>query len=123
MAGTGYTSRYTGEDIDKAIGAYLNGSTRTTVVITATSAIWKTNSSTAFSAKYYAEITLTGTYNVGNYPDIFIVDSSGVKIIPDVDYSAKNGTFKVYSNTMVDGVVVVIGSKQIQEQTTEQTAT
>ena len=123
MAGTGYTSRYTGAEIDQAIAAYWNGDTRTTVVIniTATSEIWKPNSSTAFSAKYYADIAASGSLNVGNYPDIFIVDSSGVKIIPDVDYSAKNGTFKVYSNTMVAGVVVIIGSKQIQEQTTEQT--
>ena len=119
MAGTGFTSQYTGEKIEQAIAAYWNGDTRTTVVIniTATSAIWKTNSSSAFSAKYYADIVLSGSFNVGNYPDIFIVDNNGVKIIPDVDYSAKNGTFKVYSNTMVAGVVVIIGSKQIQEPT------
>ena len=121
MAGTGYTSRFIGEDIDKAIAAYLNGNTRTTVVVnvSATETSWKTNLSTSsFSAKYYTEITLIGTYSVGNYPDIFIVDSSGAKIIPDVDYSAKNGTFKVYSNTMVNGVVVINGTKTTLEKTT-----
>ena len=114
MAGTGFTSQYTGAQIEQAIGAYLNGDTRTTVVIniTATSTSWKTNPLTSsFPAKYYTEIATSGSFYVGNYPDIFIVDSSGAKIIPDVDYSAKNGIFKVYSNTMVTGVVVINGTK------------
>ena len=106
-----YTSRYTGSQIDTAVGAYLNGNTKTTVTVSVsgTAQYWKT--STGSSAKYYTEITTSGSFYVGIYPDIFIVDSSGVKIIPDVDYSAKNGTFKVYSNTMVDGVVVINGMK------------
>lgn len=118
--GTGFTSQYIGADIDKAIGAYLTGNTKTTVIInvTATSTYWITNSSTG--PKYYMEIALTDAYDVGNYPDIFIVDNSGVKIIPDVDYSnvAANKTFKVYSNTMVNGVVVVNGTKTTLEKTT-----
>ena len=121
MAEGDFVSQYTGAQIEQAISAYLNGNTKTTVVVnvSATATSWKTNPSTSsFSAKYYTEITLTGTYNVGNYPDIFIVDSSGVKIIPDVDYSAKNGTFKVYSNTMVAGVVVINGTKTTLEKTT-----
>ena len=109
-----YTSRYTGSEIDTAIGAYLNGNTKTTVIVNVSD--WKT--STGPSAKYYAEIALTGDYNVGNYPDIFIVDSNGVKVIPDVDYSARNGTFKVYSNAMVAGVIVINGAKTIMEKTT-----
>lgn len=106
-----YTSRYTGSEIEQAIGAYLNGNTKTTVTVnvSATTQYWKT--STGSSAKYYTEIATSGSFYVGIYPDIFIVDSSGVKIIPDVDYSAKNGTFKVYSNTMVDGVVVINGMR------------
>lgn len=114
MANGDFVSQYTGAQIEQAISAYLNGNTKTTVVVnvSATTTSWETNPSTSsFSAKYYTEITLTGTYNVGNYPDIFIVDNSGVKIIPDVDYSAKNGTFKVYSNTMVAGVIVINGTK------------
>ena len=39
-------------------------------------------------------------------------------MIPDVDYSAKNGTFKVYSNTVVDGVIVINGAKITLEKTT-----
>lgn len=106
-----YTSQYTGDQIEQAISAYLNGNTKTTVIVSvsATTQYWKT--STGSSAKYYTEIALSGSFNVGNYPDIFIVDNSGVKIIPDVDYSAKNGTFKVYSNTMVDGVIVINGTR------------
>ena len=117
---TGFTSQYAGADIERAIGAYLNGNTKTTVTVnvSATPTYWKTNISTSSSAKYYADIALIGDYNVGNYPDIFIVDNSGVKIIPDVDYSAKNGTFKVYSNTMVNGVVVINGTKTTLEKTT-----
>lgn len=111
MADGDFISQYTGEQIEQAISAYLNGNTKTTVTVnvSATTQYWKT--STGSSAKYYTEIALTGAYNVGNYPDIFLVDSSGVKIIPDVDYSAKNGTFKVYSNTMVSGIVVINGAK------------
>ena len=109
-----YTSRYTGLEIDTAVGAYLNGNTKTTVIVnvSATETSWKTNSSTSsFPAKYYTEITTSGSFYVGIYPDIFIVDNSGVKIIPDVDYSAKNGTFKVYSNIMVSGIVVINGTR------------
>ena len=109
-----YTSQYTGSQIDTAVGAYLNGNTKTTVTVnvSATETSWKTNSSTSsFPAKYYTEITTSGSFYVGIYPDIFIVDNNGVKIIPDVDYSAKNGTFKVYSNAMVNGVVVINGTK------------
>lgn len=121
MAAGDFTSQYTGAKIEQAIGAYLNGNTKTTVTVNvlATTQYWTINSSTSsFSAKYYAEIALTGAYNVGNYPDIFIVDNNGVKIIPDVDYSAKNGTFKVYSNTMVSGVIVINGTKTTLEKTT-----
>lgn len=113
MADGDFVSKYTGTDIEQAIGAYLNGNTKTTVTVnvSATPTYWKTNISTSSSSKYYMEITLDNSFYVGNYPDIFIVDNSGVKIIPDVDYSAKNGTFKVYSNTMVAGVVVINGTK------------
>ena len=116
-----YTSQYTGSQIDTAAGAYLNGNTKTTVIVnvSATETSWKTNLSTSsFPAKYYTKIALSGSFNVGNYPDIFIVDNSGVKIIPDVDYSAKNGTFKVYSNVMVAGVIVINGTKTTLEKTT-----
>ena len=111
---TGFTSQYTGEQIEQAIAAYLNGNTKTTVTVnvSVTTTSWKTNSLTSsFSAKYYTEIATSGSFYVGNYPDIFIVDRSGAKIIPDVDYSAKNGTFKVYSNTMVSGIVVINGTR------------
>ena len=114
MANGDFVSQYTGVQIEQAISAYLNGNTKTTVTVnvSATATSWKTNPSTSsFSAKYYTEIATSGSFYVGNYPDIFIVDSSGAKIIPDVDYSAKNGTFKVYSNTMVAGVVVINGTK------------
>lgn len=111
MANGDFVSQYTGDQIEQAISAYLNGNTKTTVTVnvSGTAQYWKT--STDSSAKYYTEIDTSGSFYVGNYPDIFIVDGSGVKIIPDVDYSAKNGTFKVYSNTMVNGVVVINGTK------------
>ena len=117
---TGFVSQYTGEQIEQAISAYLNGNTKTTVTVnvSATETSWKINSLTSsFSAKYYTEIATSGSFYVGNYPDIFIVDNNGVKIIPDVDYSAKNGTFKVYSNTMVSGVIVINGTKTTLEKT------
>ena len=108
---TGFVSQYTGDQIEQAISAYLNGNTKTTVTVSvsATNQYWKT--STGSSAKYYTEIATSGSFYVGIYPDIFIVDNNGVKIIPDVDYSARNGTFKIYSNTMVNGVIVINGEK------------
>ena len=121
MAAGDFVSQYTGDQIEQAISAYLNGNTKTTVIVnvSATETSWKTNSSTSsFPAKYYTEITTSGSFYVGIYPDIFIVDNNGVKIIPDVDYSAKNGTFKVYSNTMVNGVIVINGAKITLEKTT-----
>lgn len=114
MANGDFVSQYTGDQIEQAISAYLNGNTKTTVIVnvSATETSWKINSLTSsFPAKYYTEIALSGSFDVGNYPDIFIVDNSGVKIIPDVDYSAKNGTFKIYSNTMVSGIVVINGTR------------
>ena len=121
MAEGDFVSQYTGDQIEQAISAYFNGNTKTTVIVNvlATSTYWETNPSTSsFPAKYYTEITLSGSFGVGNYPDIFIVDNNGVKIIPDVDYSAKNGAFKVYSNAMVAGVIVINGAKTIMEKTT-----
>lgn len=120
MAGENFVSQYTGAQIEQAIAAYFNGNTKTTVIVNvlATPQYW--HASDVSSAKYYTEITLTGTYDVGNYPDIFLVDNmdnSGVKIIPDVDYSAKNGTFKVYSNIMVSGTIVINGAKITLEKT------
>lgn len=122
MAGaTGFTSQYAGSEIEQAISAYLNGNTKTTVTVnvSATPTYWKTNISTSSSSKYYMEIPLDNSFYVGNYPDIFIVDNSGVKFIPDVDYSnvAANKTFKIYSNTMVNGVVVINGTKTTLEKT------
>ena len=113
-----YTSRYTGSQIDTAVGAYLNGNTKTTVVarLPATTEYWKISNNPF--VKYYTEIALSGSFDVGNYPDIFILDNNGEKMIPDVDYSAKNGTFKVYSNAMVDGVIVINGAKITLEKTT-----
>ena len=121
MANGDFVSQYTGDQIEQAISADVNGNTKTTVTgnVSATSTYWKTNTSTSsFSAKYYTEIATSGSFYVGNYPDIFIVDSGGAKIIPDVDYSAKDGTVKVYSNTMVNGVVVINGTKTTLEKTT-----
>ena len=117
---TGFVSQYTGEQIEQAISAYLNGNTKTTVIVSVSGTAQYLKTSTGSSAKYYTEIALTGSYDVGNYPDIFIVDNNGVKIIPDVDYSnvAANKTFKVYSNTMVNGVVVINGTKTTLEKTT-----
>ena len=121
MANGDFISQYTGAQIEQAISAYLNGNAKTTVTVnvSVTTTSWKTNSSTiSFPAKYYTEIATSGSFYVGNYPDIFIVDGSGAKIIPDVDYSAKNGTFKIYSNIMVAGVVVINGTKTTLEMST-----
>lgn len=118
MAAGNFVSQYTGDQIEQAISACLNGNTKTTVVarLPATTEYWKISNNPF--VKYYTEIALSGSFDVGNYPDIFIIDNGGEKMIPDVDYSAKNGTFKVYSNAMVDGVIVINGAKITLEKTT-----
>lgn len=117
MAAGNFVSQYTGDQIEQAISACLNGNTKTTVVVkvSATTEYWKISNNPFI--KYYTEIALSGSFDVGNYPDIFILDGSE-KLIPDVDYSAKNGTFKIYSNAMVDGVIVINGAKITLEKTT-----
>ena len=118
MAAGNFVSQYTGDQIEQAISACLNGNTKTTVVakVSATTEYWKP--STNPLVKYYTEIALSGSFYVGNYPDIFLLDNGGEKMIPDVDYSARNGTFKVYSNVMVDGFIVINGAKITLEKTT-----
>ena len=118
MAGGDFVSQYTGAQIEQAIAAYFNGNTKTTVIVNvlATPQYW--HASDVSSAKYYTEIALSGSFDVGNYADIFILDNNGEKMIPDVDYSAKNGTFKVYSNIMVSGAIVINGAKITLEKTT-----
>ena len=118
MAAGNFVSQYTGDQIEQAISACLNGNTKTTVVarLPGTTEYWKISNNPFI--KYYTEIALSGSFYVGNYPDIFIVGNSGVKFIPDVDYSAENGTFKVYSNAMVNGFIVINGAKITLEKTT-----
>ena len=73
---TGFVSQYTGDQIEQAISACLNGNTKTTVVakVSATTEYWKTSNNPFI--KYYTEIALSGSFYVGNYPDIFILDNN-----------------------------------------------
>lgn len=116
--GTGFTSQYTGAQIQQAIGAYLNGDTRSTIVVDiADKTKWiETTASDKNKGQYYLNITCTGTSFVGHTPDAFLI-IDGVKVIPYVYYDTTLGdkitSVWLYSNTQAVCKVVLIGSAPI----------
>ena len=118
MAGaTGFTSQYTGSEIEQAISAYLNGDTRSTVVVDiADEKKWiETDVSDKDKGQYYLHITCTGTSFVGHTPDAFLI-IDGVKVIPYARYDTTLDDITsvwLYSNTQVVCKVVLIGSTPI----------
>lgn len=115
---TGFTSQYTGEQIEQAIAAYWNGDTRSTIVVDiADKTKWiETAVSDKDKGQYYLNITCTGTSFVGHTPDVFLI-IDGVKVIPYVYYDATLGSditsVWLYSNTQVVCKVILIGSAPI----------
>ena len=117
MAGTGFTSQYTGAQIEQAISAYLNGDTKTTVVVDiADKTKWiETAASEKDKGQYYLNIMCTGTSFVGHTPDTFLI-IDGAKVIPYVYYDTTLDDITsvwLYSNTQVVCKVVLIGSTPI----------
>lgn len=115
---TGFTSQYTGEQIEQAIAAYWNGDTRSTIVVDiADKTKWiETAVSDKDKGQYYLNITCTGTSFVGHTPDVFLI-IDGVKVIPYVYYDTTLGSditsVWLYSNTQVVCKVILIGSAPI----------
>lgn len=108
-----YTSRYTGSEIDTAIGAYKNGAVRALSIININESNWY-GGSTPYTMKISAR---DGALTFGNYPNIFIVDNNGEKIIPDVIYPNNNSsptvpdnTFIIKSNQKISGKIVMYGA-------------
>ena len=119
MAGaTGFTSQYTGSEIEQAISAYLNGDTRSTIVVDiADKTKWiETDVSDKDKGQYYLHITCTGTSFVGHTPDAFLI-IDGVKVIPYARYDTTLGdqttNIWLYSNIQAVCKVVLIGSAPI----------
>ena len=118
MAEGDFVSQYTGTDIERAIAAYWNGDTRSTVVVDiADKTQWiETDVSDKDKGQYYLHITCTGASFIGHTPDAFLI-IDGAKVIPYVYYDATlgNDTTSVwlYSNTQVVCKVVLIGSTPI----------
>lgn len=107
-----YTSQYTGLEIDTAVGAYKDGAVRALSVIDINGSNWYGD-----SAPYKIKIGAAGTLTFGNYPNIFIVDNNGEKIIPDVIYpnqsqssAVPNDTFIIKSNKKISGKLVMYGA-------------
>lgn len=120
MADTGFTSQYTGAQIEQAIAAYFNGDTRSTIVVSVESQDWQQKQSgSLIDGNYYIKIRCTGSAYVGNVPECFLVIwPTGEKIIPSVYYST-NGSTKttdiiVASNTQLNCDIVLIGSSPIK---------
>ena len=118
MAEGDFVSQYTGSEIEQAIGAYLNGDTRSTVVVDiADEKKWiETDVSDKDTGQYYLHITCTGTSFVGNTPDAFLI-IDGVKVIPYAHYDTtlgnKTTSIWLYSNIQAVCKVVLIGSAPI----------
>lgn len=118
MANGDFVSKYTGTDIERAISAYLNGDTRSTVVVDiADETQWiETDVSDKDKGQYYLHITCTGTSFVGNTPDAFLI-IDGVKVIPYAHYDTtlgnKTTSIWLYSNIQAVCKVVLIGSAPI----------
>lgn len=118
MAGTGFTSQYTGTEIEQAIGAYLNGDTRSTIVVDiADKTKWiETSALDKDKGQYYLHITCTGTSFVGHTPDAFLI-IDGVKVIPYAHYDTtlrdQTTSIWLYSNIQTVCKVVLIGSAPI----------
>lgn len=118
MANGDFVSKYTGTDIEQAISAYLNGDTRSTVVVDiADETQWiETDVSDKDKGQYYLYITCTGTSFVGNTPDAFLI-IDGVKVIPYAHYDTtlgnKTTSIWLYSNIQAVCKVVLIGSAPI----------
>ena len=118
MAEGDFVSQYTGSEIEQAISAYLNGDTRSTVVVDiADEKQWiETDVSDRDKGQYYLHITCTGTSFVGNTPDAFLI-IDGVKVIPYAHYDTtlgnKTTSIWLYSNIQAVCKVVLIGSAPI----------
>lgn len=118
MAEGDFVSQYTGSEIEQAISAYLNGDTRSTVVVDiANKKQWiETDVSDKDKGQYYLHITCTGTSFVGNTPDAFLI-IGGVKVIPYAHYDTTPGnkttSIWLYSNIQAVCKVVLIGSAPI----------
>ena len=118
MAEGDFVSQYTGSEIEQAISAYLNGDTRSTVVVDiADEKKWiDTDVSDIDKGQYYLHITCTGTSFVGNTPDAFLI-IDGAKVIPYAHYDTtlgnKTTSIWLYSNIQAVCKVVLIGSAPI----------
>lgn len=118
MAEGDFVSQYTGSEIEQAISAYLNGDTRSTVVVDiADEKKWiETDVSDKDKGQYYLHITCTGTSFVGHTPDAFLI-IDGVKVIPYARYDTTLGgqttSIWLYSNIQAVCKVVLIGSAPI----------
>lgn len=113
-----YVSQYTGAQIDQAIGAYMNGDTRSTIVVDITDKTkWiGTASSEKNKGQYYLNIVCTGTSFIGHMPEVFLI-IDGVKIIPYTYYDTTLGNTTtsvwLYSNIQSACKIVLIGSAPI----------
>ncbi len=117
MANGDFVSQYTGAQIEQAISAYLNGDTRSTIVVDITDKTkWiETAASEKDKGQYYLNIMCTGTSFVGHTPDTFLI-IDGAKVIPYVYYDTTLDDITsvwLYSNTQVVCKVVLIGSTPI----------
>ncbi len=116
--GTGFTSQYTGAQIQTAIAAYWNGDTRSTIVVDIVDKTkWiKVADSEKDKGQYYLNIVCDGTSFVGHTPDAFLV-IDGAKVIPYTYYDTTLGndvtSVWLYSNTQAVCKVVLIGSTPI----------
>lgn len=115
-----YVSNYTGAEIDAAVGAYLTGNTRSTIVVSVQEDKWKDRPNTIqLDGKYYIRIQCTGSSYIGHMPECFLITTPvGERITPSLLYfaeGASDGVTDIFigSNTKFSCDVVLIGSSPI----------
>ena len=132
-----YTSKYTGEQIDTAVGAFLAGGYSVYATVNCTTNDWKSPASGIVGpGKYFCQITIQNV--LGNvYPHVFAVmnektycEGAGdslkdglVVVSPYVVFKNKNPTDStidvcLWSNVKITGTIVFIGSSNANSSAT-----
>lgn len=120
MANGDFVSQYTGAQIEQAISAYLNGDTRSTIVVKVSSDQWQDKpDSISLDSKYYIKIQCSGSSYIGHTPECFLISTPvGNRIEPDLMYLAEGATegiteIWIGSNIKFYCDIVLIGSSPI----------
>lgn len=134
---TAYTSKYTGKQIDTAVGAFLAGGYSVYATVNCTTDDWNSpNDGIVGPGKYFCQITIQNVLG-SVYPHVFAVmnentyyrvhgeslESGLVVVSPYVVFKNKTPTDStidvcLWSNVQINGTIVFIGSSNANSSAT-----